>query len=59
VLAHDGLDSFRRLLSVVEGDGADKVVKNVSVNDSVEEMATDETELAVNGSSGTSGEVPG
>jgi len=59
VLAHDGLDGLGGLVSVVEGNGGDVVVKNVGLNDAVEDLAADETELAVNGSGGTTSEVPG
>jgi hypothetical protein len=36
VLAHDLFDGFRSLVSVVEGDGADVVVKDVSLDDTME-----------------------
>lgn len=43
---------------MVEGDGADVVVQDVGLNDAVEEVAADETELAVNGRGGTTSEGP-
>jgi hypothetical protein len=48
VAAHDWLDGFRSLVGVVEGDGADIVMENVSFNNAVEESPADETEFAVN-----------
>lgn len=58
VLAHDGLDGLGSLVGVVEGDVADVVVKDVGLDDAVEEMAADESHLAVNGSSGATDKVP-
>lgn len=57
--AHDGLDGLGGLVSVVEGDGGDVVVEDVGLDDAVEDLAADETELAVNGGGGATGEVPG
>jgi hypothetical protein len=59
VLAHDGLDGLGGLVGVVEGDGGDVVVEDVGLDDAVEDLAADETELAVNGGGGTTGKVPG
>lgn len=47
MLAHDLLDSFTGLVGVVEGDGANVVVKDVGLDDAVEELATDETEFTI------------
>ena len=58
VRAHDLLDGLARLIGVVEGDGADIVVENVSLNDTVEDVTTDEAEITVDGGSGTASEVP-
>lgn len=58
VLAHDGLDGLGGLVGVVEGDGGDVVVEDVGLDDTVEDLAADEAELAVNGSGGATGEVP-
>jgi hypothetical protein len=58
VLAHDGLDGLGGLVGVVEGDGGDVVVEDVGLDDAVEDLAADETELAVNGGGGTTGKVP-
>ena len=43
---------------MVEWDGADVVVEDVSLDDTVQEIAADETEFAVNGCSCTTGVVP-
>lgn len=56
--AHDWLDGLGGLVGMVEGDGADVVVEDVSFNDTMEELATDETELTVDGCSGTTNVVP-
>jgi len=59
VLTHDLLDGLGGLVGVVEWDGGDVVVENVGLDNTVEELTTDETEFAVNGSSGTASECPG
>jgi hypothetical protein len=59
VLAHDGLDGLGGLVGVVEGDGGDVVVEDVGLDDAVEDLAADETELAVNGGGGATSKVPG
>lgn len=59
VAAHDGLDGFGGEVGVVEGDGADVVVEHVSLDDAVEEVATDEAEFAVDGGGGAADVVPG
>lgn len=53
VVAHDGLDGLSSLVSVVERNGRDVVVKDVGLDDTVEKVATNEAELAVNGGSGS------
>lgn len=58
VVAHDLLDCFAGFVGVVEGDRADIVVEDVGFDDSVEDVTADESEVAVNGGSGTSGKVP-
>jgi hypothetical protein len=57
--SHDLLDGLAGLISVVEGDGADIVVKNVGLDDAVEDVATDEAEVTVNCGSSSTGEIPG
>ena len=56
---HDWLDSLSSLTSVVEGNSADVVVKDVRLDDVVEEVRTNWPEVAVDGRSGTTGEGPG
>lgn len=58
MLTHDWLDGFTGLVGMVEGDGADVVVKNVSLDDTVEKGTADETEFAVDGCGGTTDIVP-
>lgn len=43
---------------MVEGDGADIVVQDVRLDDAVQQLAADETELAVNGGGGAAGVGP-
>jgi len=59
VLAHDRLDGLGGLVGVVKGDGGDVVVEDVGLDDAVEDLATNEAELAVNGSGGATSKVPG
>lgn len=56
--AHDLLDGLTGLVGVVEGDGAHVVVEDVSLNDAVQDVASNETEFAVNGGSSATGKVP-
>ena len=44
---------------MVEGNSGDVVVQNVGFNDAVEEVATNEAELAVNGGCGAASKGPG
>ncbi len=55
---HDRLDGFGCLVCVVEGNGADVVVEDMGFNDTVEESAADETELTIDGCSGSTNIVP-
>jgi hypothetical protein len=57
--AHDGLDGLGCEIGVVEGDGADVVVQDVRLDDAVEDVATDEAEVAVDGGGGAADVVPG
>lgn len=59
VLAHDLLDGLGGLVGMVKWDGADVVVGDVGLDDSVKKSTADESELAVNCGCGTTGEVPG
>lgn len=52
VAAHDGLDGLGGLVGVVEGDGADVVMQDVGLDDAVQQVAADETKLAVDGRGG-------
>lgn len=58
VRAHNLLDGLAGLVGVVEGDSAHVVVKDVSLDDTVEDVAADESELAVNGGSSTASKSP-
>ena len=58
VAAHDGLDRFRCLVGVVEGDRGDVVVQDMGFDDAVEELASDETEFAVDGCGRAAGVGP-
>ena len=58
VLAHDWLDGLGGLIGIVEWDGADVVMEDMGLDDSVKELASNETEFTINGSGGTTGKVP-
>jgi len=58
VVAHDLLDGLAGFIGVVEGDGADIVVEDMGLDDSVENVTADETEVTVDGGSGATGKVP-
>lgn len=58
MLAHDWLDSLGCLISVVERNGADVVVKNVGLDDTVEKSSSDETKFTIDGCCGTTDVVP-
>ena len=58
VLAHDGLDGLGSLVGLVEGDAADVVVEDVSLNNAVEQVSADEAHLTVNGGCGAANKVP-
>jgi hypothetical protein len=58
VAAHDRLDRLGSFVCVVEWDGADVVVEDVGLDDTVQELAADETEFTVDGCGCTAGVVP-
>lgn len=58
VTAHDRLDSLGGLVGVVEGDGAHVVMKNMGLDDAVEEVAADEAKLAIDGGGAATDVVP-
>ena len=58
VRAHDLLDGLAGLVGVVEGDGADVVVQDVGLNDTVQDVTADEAKVTVNGGRGSASEVP-
>jgi hypothetical protein len=58
MLAHDFADSFGGLLGVVERNPGRVVVRNVGLNDLVEQVAADEAKVAVNSSRGAAGKIP-
>ena len=49
VLAHDRLDGFGRFVGVVEGNVADEMVQHMGFDDTVEHVAANEAEIAVDG----------
>lgn len=58
VLAHDGSNGIRGLVGIVKGNGADVVVQDMSLDNSVQQVTTDEAHLAINGGSGATDKVP-
>ncbi len=58
VAAHDLLDRLAGLVGMVEGDSRHVVVQHVRLDDTVQKLAADETELTIDGSSGTAHVVP-
>lgn len=59
VLTHDSLDGLGSFVGVVEGDGADVVVQDVSLDNAVEEVRTDWPKIAVDCCGGATSEGPG
>jgi hypothetical protein len=58
VLAHDLLDCVAGLIGVVEGNGRDVVMEDMGLDDTVEEITTDETEFTINCCGSTPGVCP-
>jgi len=58
VLAHNLLDSLSGLVGLVEGNAGNEVVGNVGLDDTVEEMTTDEAKIAINSRCSTTGVGP-
>ena len=58
VPAHDLLDRLAGLVGVVKGDGADIMVEDVGLDDSVQNVTADESKVTVDSSSGTASKVP-
>lgn len=58
VLAHDWLDGLGRFIGIVEGDGGNVMMEDMSFDDTVEEGSADEAKLAVNCCSRPAGKVP-
>ena len=57
--AHDGLDRLACLVGVVERDGANVMVQDMSLDDAVEEVAPDEAHLSIDRCSSPASEGPG
>lgn len=58
VTTHNWFDGFGSFVGVIEWDGADVVVKNVGLDDTVEKSAADESEFTIDRSGGTTNVVP-
>jgi hypothetical protein len=58
VAAHNLLERLGGLIGIVEGDRGDVVVQNVGLDDTVEELAADEAELAIDGGGSATDVVP-
>ena len=59
VLSHNWLNSLRSFVGIVEWDGGDVVMKDVGLDDAVEDVAANEAELSVDGGGGTADVGPG
>ncbi len=55
---HDLLDGLTGFVGVVERNGADIMVKDVGFDNAMEELSSDEAELAINGCRRTSSVSP-
>lgn len=58
VVTHDALDGVGGLVGVVEGDVADVVVQDVSLDDAVEDVTADKAEVTIDSGGSTTGEGP-
>lgn len=58
VFAHDLLDGLGGFIGIVEWNGADIVVKNMSLDNSVEKLSSDKSEFSINGRCGSSSIIP-
>jgi hypothetical protein len=58
MLSHDRLDSLGCFISMVEGDRANIVVENMSLNDAVEECTPNKPKFAIDRCSGTTSVGP-
>lgn len=59
VLAHDGYDSLRSLVGIVERNRGNVVVEDVSLDDAVEKSATNEAKFTIDGGSSSASVSPG
>ena len=58
MLAHNWFDGLSSLIGIVEGDGGDEMVNNVSLNNPMKELSSNKPKLAINSGGCASGEVP-
>lgn len=58
MVSHNGFDGLSSFIGVIEGDRADIVVKDVSLNNTMHEGPTDETEFSIDRRSGTTSVRP-
>lgn len=59
VVSHDLSNVNASLTSVVEWNGRDEMVADMSANNVVEEMGVNKAEITINGSRGTASKIPG
>ena len=52
------LNGLGRFIGVIERDGGDKVVEDVSLDDSVEKRTTDEAKFTIDSCGGATSKVP-
>lgn len=59
MFSHDRLDGFGRFIGVIEWDGGDVMMEDMSLDDAVEEVSSDESKFPIDGRCCSSCEVPG
>lgn len=59
MLSHHWLDSLRRFVGIVEGNGANIVMQDVGLDDTVEKLSADETKFSIDCGGCTASVGPG
>lgn len=56
--SHNGADSIASLVGIIKWNGANVMVQDVGLDNAVKQVASNESELAINSSGGTTNEIP-